>query len=480
MRPTDISDEVPAPEDYAQPLASVTPVGQVVASDEAAMRLALAAAQEAAAAGEVPVGAVVVRAGEVIAVGHNAPIARHDPSAHAEIIALRAAAQACGNYRLADCTLYVTLEPCAMCVGAMLHARLVRVVFGAPDPKTGAAGSVVNLFAQPALNHQTRVHGGVLADECAALLAHFFQARRGKTLAPLRDDALRTPEDAFATVPESPWPARYFTDLPALAGLRLHVTDTDPEGQRTAWLCLHDPWTWSVLYRSLAMQLAAAGIRVIAPDLIGFGRSDKPKKTTFQNAEIHTRILVQLMDALDLESVTLVAQGESRALAQRLADAMPTRVLAIVAFDAVAPHIDAPARCKTRSPVPTDNAASFKRLRLRYGAKAGRHQNADLLAPYPAPAYCAGMRGLARTLAEASESAMAEQGASTASIWRGVSVDVTRVDAAHARVRAHVPCNKQHAAVEEAVSAPFNTPDFLQDSPDVVSRAVRYATQTIT
>ena len=142
------------------------------------MRLALAQAALAADAGEVPVGAVVVQGGQVIATGCNAPIKGHDPTAHAEIAALRAAAKALGNYRLPDCTLYVTLEPCAMCSGAMLHARLKRVVFGAPDAKTGAAGSVINLFDQPQLNHQTALQGGVLAFESAALLKSFFSQRR--------------------------------------------------------------------------------------------------------------------------------------------------------------------------------------------------------------------------------------------------------------------------------------------------------------
>ena len=142
------------------------------------MRLALAQATEAAQADEVPVGAVIVQGGKVIVTGRNSPIAGHDPTAHAEIIAMRAAAKSLGNYRLPDCTLYVTLEPCAMCSGAMLHARLKRVVFGASDAKTGAAGSVINLIDQPQLNHQTALQGGVLADECAALLKSFFSQRR--------------------------------------------------------------------------------------------------------------------------------------------------------------------------------------------------------------------------------------------------------------------------------------------------------------
>ena len=142
------------------------------------MRLALAQAQHAWDLGEVPVGAVVVKDGEVIAVGYNQPIGRHDPTAHAEVNALRAASEKLGNYRLPGCELYVTLEPCVMCSGAMLHARLARVVFGASDPKTGACGSVVNLFDQPALNHQTEIAGGVMAEECGAYLRAFFVERR--------------------------------------------------------------------------------------------------------------------------------------------------------------------------------------------------------------------------------------------------------------------------------------------------------------
>ena len=147
-------------------------------SDEAFMREALALAQQAAAAGEVPVGAIVVREGEIIGRGFNRPISAHDPTSHAEIEALRDAARRHGNYRLNDCELYVTLEPCAMCVGAMLHARLARIVFGANDPKTGACGSVIDLPSVAALNHHARFEGGLLASECGALLKQFFASRR--------------------------------------------------------------------------------------------------------------------------------------------------------------------------------------------------------------------------------------------------------------------------------------------------------------
>jgi tRNA(adenine34) deaminase len=142
------------------------------------MREALALAGRAAAAGEVPVGAVVVKEGVIIGRGYNRPISSADPTAHAEIVALRGAAAHLGNYRLPGCELYVTLEPCAMCVGAMLHARLERVVFGAADPKTGACGSVVDLPSVAAINHHCRFEGGVVAEECATLLRSFFAGRR--------------------------------------------------------------------------------------------------------------------------------------------------------------------------------------------------------------------------------------------------------------------------------------------------------------
>ena len=147
-------------------------------ADEHAMRIALDQARNAALVGEVPVGAVVMRAGQVIATGYNRPITGHDPTAHAEIVALRHAAVLLANYRLPECELYVTLEPCAMCAMALLHARFKRVVFGARDPKTGAAGSVVDLFGEPRLNHHTVAVGGVLGDECGAMLREFFIERR--------------------------------------------------------------------------------------------------------------------------------------------------------------------------------------------------------------------------------------------------------------------------------------------------------------
>lgn len=146
--------------------------------DRQFMQLAYEQAKLAALAGEVPVGAVLVRDGQVLSSAFNKPIMGHDPSAHAEMLALRAAAHQEQNYRLLGTTLYVTLEPCAMCAGAMLHARVERVVFGAPDPKTGAAGSVMDIFSNKQINHQTVSEGGVMQEECGQLLRDFFRERR--------------------------------------------------------------------------------------------------------------------------------------------------------------------------------------------------------------------------------------------------------------------------------------------------------------
>lgn len=171
----------PSPED---------PHPQPVSDDEAHMRVALEQARCALALGEIPVGAIVVRDGKIVGRGYNRPIGTHDPSAHAEIEALRDAARRLGNYRLPGCELYVTLEPCAMCAGAIQHARIRRLIWGASDPKTGACGSVVDLFAHARLNHHAVSQGGVLAAESAALLRGFFaeRRRRGRRSAAITGD----------------------------------------------------------------------------------------------------------------------------------------------------------------------------------------------------------------------------------------------------------------------------------------------------
>lgn len=282
------------------------------------MQLALRQAKAAADAGEVPVGAVVVRAGQVIASAHNAPLGSHDPTAHAEVNAMRAAAQALGNYRLDDCTLYVTLEPCAMCSGAALHARFKRVVFGATEPKTGAAGSVLNLFANEHINHQTQITGGVLADDCAQVLKGFFEQRRAQqqlSKVPLREDALRAPDSAFAGL-NVPFSLSHFTaDLPALEGLRMHWFDNRQNDQSAPHVFLHGVDGWSMQY---ADQLQSSG-PVIALDLPGFGLSDKPKKVAMHRIAWHAQVLSEFLASVQPAPVALYAPRVMAPLLVKLA-----------------------------------------------------------------------------------------------------------------------------------------------------------------
>ena len=183
-------------------------------ADEHGMRLALDQAHNALLVGEVPVGAVILRDGQLIATGYNRPVTTHDPTAHAEIVALRHAATLLENYRLPECELFVTLEPCAMCAMALMHARFKRVVFGAPDPKTGAAGSVLNLFAEPRLNHQTVLLGGVLAEPCGALLREFFAARRREKRLERETAAVSVTAATAATVDDGAIPTGEAVELP--------------------------------------------------------------------------------------------------------------------------------------------------------------------------------------------------------------------------------------------------------------------------
>lgn len=370
-------------------------------NDDFFMQRALEQAHAAASQGEIPVGAVVVRDGQIIATGCNAPIGGNDPTAHAEMQALRAAARALGNYRLDGCTLYVTLEPCAMCSGAILHARLDRVVFGATDPKTGVAGSVINLFAEPRLNHQTQVQGGVLAHECAALLQAFFQNRRlqqaqqKQAQHPLRDDALRTPESRFSDLPDYPWQPHYVSNLPTLAGLRMHYLDEGPQDASHTYLCLHGNPAWSYLYRRMIPVFLQAGCRVVAPDLIGFGRSDKPKKDAAHSFSFHRQTLLELIQALDLRRMVLVVQDWGGLLGLTLPMAEPERYTGLLVMNttlgtgdvALSPGFLAWRDMCTKSP-------NFDIARLF--ARGNPHLSAQQCAAYAAPFPDSGYRAATR------------------------------------------------------------------------------------
>lgn len=292
------------------------------------MQLALEQAHAAAQAGEVPVGAVVVREGQVIAKGRNSPVTSSDPTAHAEVNAMRAAAKALGNYRLDDCTLYVTLEPCAMCSGALLHARFKRVVFGATEPKTGAVTSVVQLLDNPQLNHQTQWHGGILANECASVLQDFFEQRRQsqqQNKTPLREDALRPSEHIWSvhTLPKE-W-SRFESQWPSLKGLRLHWFDNrSPDACNTpVTIYLHGLNNWSASYLANLQTTSNA----VALDLPGFGLSDKPKKEAFHSLAWHLQVLNDFLNHISMHTNAyahqLIVSPDMQPLMALLQQALP-------------------------------------------------------------------------------------------------------------------------------------------------------------
>lgn len=394
------------------------------------MEQALVQARLAGQAGEVPVGAVVIFEGKVIAAGRNCPIAAHDPTAHAEVVALREAAGLLGNYRLDGCDLYVTLEPCTMCCGAILQARLKNVYFGATDPKTGMAGSITNLFANSAINHQTQVQGGILATQCAALLHGFFAARRArqrlKKLAqhPLRDDALRTADAGFERLADYPWQPHYISNLHALGGLRLHYIDEGPSDAPLTFLCLHGNPTWSYVFRRMIPAFLDAGYRVIAPDLIGFGRSDKPKKAQGQGLLFHRRVVLELIERLGLSRIVLVGHEWGAQLGMTLPLSMPTRFVGLLTVNAAAfgnmdsngpargtvqgqgaplPHVDIAAYLSSQSP-PSD-LSEFAAYKL----------------PFPEPSYRAGISALEQNEGQidATLVLMADQEIFWNNNWRG-------------------------------------------------------------
>jgi tRNA(adenine34) deaminase len=283
----------------------------------------------------------------------------------------------------------------------MLHARLARVVFGASDPKTGAAGSVLDLFAQPRLNHQTRVQGGVLAAECAALLSRFFARRReeNQTMnSPLRDDALRTPDACFEHLPGYPWQPHYLSDLPALAGLRMHYLDEGPRDARRTWLCLHGNPAWSYLYRTMIPVFLDAGDRVVAPDMPGFGRSDKPKKDGVHTFAWHRQVLLELVERLDLQRVALVVQDWGGLLGLTLPMAAPQRYQALLAMNTMLATGDAPLSpgfLAWRAMCAKNPEFDVARLFARGNPHMSAQECAAYMAPFPDSGHRAALRAFA-------------------------------------------------------------------------------------
>ncbi len=282
------------------------------------MQLAIQQAAEAELANEVPVGAVIVKDGEVIAVGRNRTLETGDPTAHAEIVALREAAKIVGTHRLDGLELFVTLEPCPMCTGAVFHSRLSRLVYGAADPKTGSAGSVTNLFDIRQLNHHTALTAGVLAESCGSQLQSFFQKiRRDKTRARvrLREDAVRSNEKDFAEFKEFLTDSHYFVTS---EGWRIHYIDSGGAPESKVILCLHDFPFWSYQFKRLLPFLTKRGYRVVMPDLVGCGLSDKPKRSSWHSPQSHAAALHQLLSSLAVSRVQSIALGASEKIIENL------------------------------------------------------------------------------------------------------------------------------------------------------------------
>ena len=317
------------------------------------MQHALAQAEQAASQAEIPVGAIVVAPDghTILGRGHNRCIADHDPSAHAEIQAMRQAARALGNYRLEGCTLYVTLEPCAMCSGAMLHARLAQVIYAVPDPRTGAAGSVLNLLAPSGINHQTTASllpdadgGAELWQACADLLTRFFRSRRQQQArqrqqadhAPLREDALRPSAASLKAEgvwqPDSRWTLVPDPAAPASAAWRMYHLEQGDAAARSVVL-LHGYAGHARLWQELASRISAAGWRTLAPDLPGHGLSDKPRKADQHQLAWHQSLLAAWAQAQQLPADTRWITLDQAALLLP-ANIPPEQVLALDSPDA--------------------------------------------------------------------------------------------------------------------------------------------------
>jgi len=314
--------------------------------DETSMLVALSQAQEAARKGEVPVGAAVYHRGVLIAQAHNAPIGLCDPTAHAEVLALKAAAQVLGNYRLQECTLYVTLEPCAMCAGAVFNARLFEVVYAAKDLKAGAAGSVLDLFADARINHHTQIRGGVLKEQSVHLLQEFFKSQRltnrQEALSSqsfLREDAIRKPIGHLSGYGSEHAESHFYT-LKSVSGMRLHYRQAHRRDAPFAqtYLCLHGANTSSSFFEPLLDTLLAPNsestTRILVPDGLGHGASDRFKKSQPYTFKLAMNALLEWMEALDLQGVTVITHDASLVWGLCLKALSPQRVVSLVGLNA--------------------------------------------------------------------------------------------------------------------------------------------------
>lgn len=302
-------------------------------SDEYFMQLALEQAKDAERAGEIPVGAVVVHDGKVVSVGRNRTIEACDPTAHAEIIALRAAAESVGNHRMEGLELFVTLEPCPMCAGAIFHSRLSRLIYGAPDPKTGVAGSVTNLFEIRGLNHQTRLTAGVLREQCTQQLQKFFlnlRLSKASQRTKLRDDAVRPQVTTFSKYHRFLESGEYWMSSD---GWRVHYIDSRVLNPRRNVVFLHDFPYWSYQCGEIFEKLRLSNFRIIAPDLLGCGLSDRPKRDDWHTVSNHAEIVRNLLKSLEIENLTIVASKHQSKLTECLAEILKIPDCNVIQFN---------------------------------------------------------------------------------------------------------------------------------------------------
>ena len=307
-----------------------------------------------------------------------------------------------------------------MCAGAMLHARLKRVVFGASDPRTGAAGSVLNLFSMPVLNHQTVLEAGVLAEDCGKLLREFFKRRRGNSN-PLREDALRPPDKAFAHLPDYPWSPHYISDLPSLAGLRMHYLDEGASNEARTWLCLHGNPTCSFLYRHMIPVFTHAGDRVVAPDMPGFGKSDKPKREAAHSFSWHRQVLIEFVERLDLKNVILVVQDWGGLLGLTLPMHAPHRYAGALLMNTMLATGDAPLSAgfvDWREMCAKKPAYDIGRLMARGNPQLTHEESAAYQAPFPDKGHRAATRAFPRMVPESAEDDGAAISRAAREFWR--------------------------------------------------------------